>query len=119
MANWFFLTLLFMLVTNAIFAGSGKTNCQILPVELPGGTPKAKSSRSCLATESFAHLRDGIGDAPHGDDGETGNRLLGLICLRDQRMREAQFRGFLESLLAALNRPHFAGQPHFAEDYQP
>ncbi len=72
-----------------------------------------------LSSKPIPHLRHRIRHAPHGNHGKTGNRLLRLVGLRDQRVGEAELGGFPQPLLSALYWPHFAGEADFAEDHQP
>ena len=53
----------------------------------------------------------------HSDHFNTVQRLLGLVGFGNQRLLEAQLGRFLETLLTALHRPDFTGQPHFAEHH--
>ncbi len=54
----------------------------------------------------------------HCDDFNAVNWLFGLIGFGNQRLLETQLGRFLETLLAALHWPDFAGQSHFAEHHQ-
>ena len=72
-----------------------------------------------LNTEAVAHLPDRVGNATHRNDGQSFDRLPGLIRFGYQRMGETKLGGLPQPFLSALDRTHLAGKADLTEHDEP